>query len=125
MRYLLGFAFLLLIISCNNYGKKLKYGTSEVYYTTNVTEDLAKKLGDYLEKAEFFQAGRRISVQLDKAADTFLFRMVVKKEFVNNPSYIESGKITITELSQNVFDSKPVLVHFCDDHLKTVRIIRL
>jgi hypothetical protein len=125
MRYLLGLAFLLLVCSCNNYGKKLKYGNSEVYYTTNVTEDLAKKLGDYLEKAQFFQADRRISVQLDKAADTFLFRMVVKKDFVNNPDYIESGKTSITELSKNVFDNKPVLVHFCDDHLKTVRIIRL
>lgn len=125
MRFLLSLAFLLLIISCNNYGKKLKYGNSEVYYTTNVTEDLAKKLGDYLEKVQFFQPGRRISVQLDKAADTFLFRMVVKKEFVNDPKYIESGKTSITEFSQNVFDSKPVIVHFCDDHLKTVRIIRL
>jgi hypothetical protein len=124
MRYLLGLTFLLLISSCTNYGKKLKYGKSEVYYTTNVTEDLAKKLGDYLDKVRFFQPGRKISVQLDKAEDTFLFRMVTKKEYVDDPKFIQNGKTSITEFSQNVFDSKPVVIHFCDDHLKTLRIIR-
>lgn len=125
MRYLLGLTFLLLISSCTNYGKKLEYGKSEVYYTTNVTEDLAKKLGDYLEKVQFFQPGRKISVQLDKAEDTFLFRMVTKKEYIDDPKFIQNGKTSITEFSQNVFDSKPVVIHFCDDHLKTLRIIRL
>jgi hypothetical protein len=125
MRYLLGLALLLLISSCNNYGKKLKYGNNEVYYTTSVTEEQAKKLGDYLEKAKFFTGDRRKSVQLDKSADTFLFRMVVMDKFLNDPAYIESGKTSITELSQNVFDMKPVVIHFCDDHLKTIRIVRL
>lgn len=126
MRYLLSLALLLIISSCNNYGKKLKYGKNELYYTPNVTEDQAKKLGDVLEKAGFWSNGdQRKSVQLDKSTDTFLFRMVVQDKFMNDPKFIENAKTGITELSQNAFNSQPVVMHFCDDHLKTVRIIRL
>lgn len=126
MRYLLAFAILLIISSCDNYGKKIKYGKNDLFYTEKVTEDQAKKLGDVLEKAGFWSNGdQRKSVQLDKSADTFLFRMVVQDKFRDDQQFIEKAKTGITELSQNAFNSQPVVMHFCDNHLKTVRIVRL
>jgi hypothetical protein len=125
MRYLFAITLLFILSSCNNYGKKLKYGDNDLFYTTNVTEDQAKKLGDVLEKSGFWANGGRKSVQLDKSADTFLFRMVVLDKYKNDSSFIEKAKTSITELSQNAFNSEPVVMHFCDDHLKTIRVVRL
>lgn len=124
MRYITSIAILLIICSCTGYGEKIPYGKSEVYYTDNVSKEQAQKLGDYLQANQFFQEGRKISVQLDKAADTMLFRMVVLDNFVNDSSYIENAKFSVSKLSKDVFDMKPTIFHFCDDHFKTVRIVR-
>ncbi len=63
-------------LACSSYGTKLDFNGGELYYTDNVTEADAKKLGDYLVKSGFF-GGRQVTVQLDKAGATYQFRMVV------------------------------------------------
>lgn len=124
MKFLPLLAALLILASCKNYGKKIPYGKSEVFYTENVTREQAQKLGDYLNQNHFFKDDKKASVQLDKSADTFLFRMVVLDNFVNDESYINNAKIFTTELSDKVFDQKPVLINFCDKYFSTVRVVR-
>jgi len=76
----LAMAILLAVgLGCSSYGTKLDYNGGELYYTKNVTESEAKKLGDYLVKEEFFD-GKEKTVQLDKSGSTYQFRMVVQKD---------------------------------------------
>ena len=125
MKYFLSLALVsILFSSCSDFGTKLKYGKGELYYTKNVTEAQASKLGTYLKEQQFFTDERKISVQLDKSSDTFLFRMVVLDSFLNNPGYLDMARTFTGELSENVFEKKPVVIHFCDNKLKTERVIK-
>jgi hypothetical protein len=113
---------LLKITSCTNYGKKLTFNGGELYYTTQVTEADAKKLGDYLVKEKFFD-GNKKTVQLNKNGETYEFRMVVIKDGEKGPDTVATFTSVAKELSENVFSGAKVVVHLCDDHLKTLRVI--
>ena len=122
-----GFAIFLLsclvLTSCNNYGTKLKFKKGELYYTKKVTKQQAEKLGNYLVAQNFFSDDHAITVQLDKSGDTTLFRFVVMNEYLNNEDYARQAATFCNEISKDVFDNKPVVMHFCDDHLKTKKVV--
>lgn len=102
---------------------KLEYNGGELFYTTNVTEAEAKKLGDYMVKEGFYD-GTKKSVELDKSGPTYQFRMVVMKEKQNDPATISTMKTVANELSGNVFDNAPTEVHICDDRLRTLHVVK-
>jgi hypothetical protein len=110
-------------LACSSYGTKLEFNNGELYYTDNVTETDARKLGDYLVKAGFFD-GKKITVQLDKAGSTYQFRMVVVKEKQNDDATMEIMKTFAGEISDKVFNGAPTELHICDDQLKTIRVIK-
>jgi hypothetical protein len=112
------------MLGCNSYGTKLEYGKGELYYTKNVTEAEAKKLGDYLNKEKFFE-GEGKTVQLDKSGDTYQFRIVLKEGLDKDEKYITGGRNAAIEISKNVFDGAKVEVHLCDNKLKTLRVVTM
>jgi hypothetical protein len=118
---LIGIA-LLRITSWNNYGKELTFNGGELYYTSQVTEADAKKLGEYLVKEKFFD-GTRKTVQLNKNGGTYEFRMVMIKDGEKAPNTVETFTAVAKELGENVFNGGKVVVHLCDDRLKTLRVI--
>jgi hypothetical protein len=118
---LIGIA-LLKITSCNNHGKKLTFNGGELYYTSQVAEAEAKKLGEYLVKEKFFD-GTSKTVQLNKNGANYEFRMVMIKDGEKAPNTVETFTAVSKELSDNVFNGGKVVVHLCDDHLKTLRVI--
>ena len=120
----LAMAILLVVgLACNQYGEKLEYNGGELYYTKNVTEAEAKKLGDYMVKEGFYD-GTKKSVQLDKSGSTYQFRMVVVKDKQTDPATAAAMKNIANELSQNVFNNAPTEVHICDDQLKTLQVVK-
>lgn len=110
------------MLGCSSYGTKLVFNGSDLFYTKNVTEAEAKKLGDYLVKSEFFGANKG-TVQLDKSGDTYQFRMVVKEGVVIDELPVPLFKTIATELSKNVFNGAKVEVHLCDANLKTIKVV--
>ena len=110
-------------LACSSYGTKLDFNNGELYYTDNVTESDAKKLGEYLVKSGFFD-GKKLTVQLDKSGSTYQFRMVVVKEKQNDEATIELMKSFAGEISEDVFNDAPTELHICDDQLKTIRVVR-
>ena len=110
-------------LACGSYGTKLDFNGGELYYTDNVTEADAKKLGDYLVKSGFFD-GRKITVQLDKSGSTYQFRMVVVKEKQNDDATMILMKAFAGEISEDVFNDAPTELHICDDQLKTLRVLK-
>ena len=110
-------------LACTGYGTKLDFNNGELYYTDNVTESDAKKLGDYLVKSGFFN-GRKITVQLDKSGATYQFRMVVQPEKQNDEATMVLMKAFASEISEEVFNNAPTELHICDDQLKTIRVLK-
>jgi hypothetical protein len=103
-------------------GKKLMFNEGELYYTANVTEDQAKKLGDYLVQEGFFD-GNRKTVQLDRNGDVIQFRCVVKEEYREDERQLKNLRFISHELSLNVFEGADVEVHVCDDRMKTLKVL--
>lgn len=120
----LAMAVLLLVgLACNQHGEKLEYNGGELYYTKNVTEADARKLGEYLVKQNFFD-GKPKTVQLDKSGATYQFRMVVQKEKQTDEATALIMKVFAIQLSSEVFDDAETEVHVCDENLKTLRVIK-
>lgn len=118
-------AILLMVgLACSTgYGTKLEFNGGELYYTDNVTEAEAKKLGTYLVEQEFFD-GVPKTVQLDKSGSTYQFRMVVLPEKRNDEAIMEALKTSATQISDDVFNNATVEVHVCDDQLKTLKVVK-
>lgn len=110
-------------LACSTYGTKLDFNGGELYYTDNVTEADANKLGEYLVKSGFFD-GRKITVQLDKSGATYQFRMVVVPEKQNDEATMILMKAFAGEISGDVFNDAPTELHICDDQLKTLRVLK-
>lgn len=113
----------LLSAACSNYGTKLDFKKGELYYTSNVTEDEAKKLGNYLTEIDYFNDQEKLSVQLDKANDTYQVRFVVKDGIENNEQIQQQFKQLAKIMSGKVFGGAKTEVHFTDQHLKTLKVL--
>ena len=74
---LIGCLLTIPMLGCNSLGTKLEFNGGELYYTKNVNEAEARKLGEYLVNEKFFDGAKK-TIQLDKSGDTYLFRAVVK-----------------------------------------------
>jgi preprotein translocase subunit SecF len=109
-------------LACSGHGTKIEYNGGELYYTDNVTEAEAKKLGDYLVKQEFFD-GKPKSVQIEKSGSTYQFRMVVVPEKQNDESTLQIFKAFAKQLSTDVFNGAPTELHVCDEQLKTLKVV--
>jgi uncharacterized protein (DUF2267 family) len=108
-----------------DFGTELKFGeNNQLYYTTNVKEEEAKALGDYLVKQEFFvEDGNNRSAQLNKNGSTYEFRIVVKTGLDQDQDTIDTMKVVAADLSENVFGGETVDIHLCDDTLETLRVV--
>jgi len=113
---------LLRIASCNNYGKKLTFNGGDLFYTSQVTEGEAKKLGDFLVKEQFFDGAKK-TVQLNKTGGTYEFRMVSKAGTDKDQKMVDLAKNFAKQISLEVFNGSDTVIHLCDDHLKTLRVV--
>ncbi|MCX5657233.1 MAG: hypothetical protein NTZ48_03270 [Candidatus Omnitrophica bacterium] len=105
------------------WGKRFVYNGGSLFYTSAVTESETRKLGDYLLKAGFFQKGKRGTVQLNKEAEIYQFRMVVRKGLEKDMEFFRTAGLFAAELSRGVFEGKPLEIHLCDDKLKTIQVV--
>ncbi len=114
-----------LLASCNNYGKKVKKGTVEVYYKDGIGENEASRTAAVLAEIDSVQnnnSKETRSMQLVAAKDTVIFRMVANKdklEGVDDMAFQAIGTI----ISDSVFSGKPVTVELTDNTFKTFKKI--
>lgn len=123
-RAVIGFLFLCAMLACASYGKRLEFNQGELYYTSAVTEDEAKNLGNYLVKVGYF-ADKKVAVQLDKSGDTYQVRFVVQKGGENNQEAIAAFKELVNMISKDVFKGAKTEIHLCDDSLKTIKVVKM
>ncbi|MDP2278599.1 MAG: hypothetical protein Q8K51_10295 [Nitrospirota bacterium] len=110
------------------WGKVLKYGSGgSLFYTSDVTEEEARRLRDYFLKIKTFQDEPPI-VQLARKGNVYEVRMVVDKEVIEKElppevmGPVEAAGLLAEEVSKEVFNGAKVEWHLCDDSFKTLRI---
>lgn len=111
------------IYSMDGYGEKLEFNGTDVYYTEEVTEADAQKLGVYLLSSEFADGGEK-SVQLSKRDSVYLFRMVVMDGITKDSTNDITFMAMAWTLSANVFDNAPVELEACDNTFETLRVYK-
>jgi hypothetical protein len=111
-----------ILISCANHGKEKNFNGVQLFYTSSISEAEANTLGNYLIKSEFAD-GEQKTVQLNKSGNTYEFRMVVKTGIEQDQEYTDLGKLMAAEISSEVFNGQQVDLHFCDENLKTLRVL--
>lgn len=116
--------FSLTIVACSGYGKKLEYNKTEVYYTSNVKKSEAEKLGEFLVSSGFAGENEK-SVQLSKNEESgnYQFRMVTTEKAANSESYQTIFKMFAKQISDSVFNKKPVDFHVCNNTFETLKVI--
>jgi hypothetical protein len=109
-----------MLLSCSNYGDKLEFNATEVYYKDGVTEAEATQLGNYLVTSEFAD-GTTKSVQFvrNKESQNLTFRMVMLEEAAKDATNDVMFKLFARELS-NEF-KQPVDFEACDNTFKTLK----
>lgn len=115
-------AMTVLLTACTNHGKKMKVeGTKgEVYYKGDgVTEDDAKKLGDFLKEQQFFNNEKGASVQLMKEGEEYTVRFVYDKKVYDTLKGAEEAfKLLAIKASKDLFGDKKVKIALANKTFK-------
>jgi hypothetical protein len=119
---IIGCFVMCLMLGCNSYGTKLVFNGGELYYTKNVTETEANKLGDFLVGSGYF-TGDKKSVQLDKSGETYQVRMAVKEGIDKDEKFLALYPVYAAAISKNVFNGAQVEIHLTDAQLKTLKVV--
>ena len=114
-----------LMFGCNSKGTRLEYNGNELYYTKNVTEAEAKKLGEYLFNGGAYASENKGTIQLDKSGETYQVRIVVKEGTDKDENYQKVIAGFAKGISKNVFNGAKVEVQLCDDKLNTLKTIQM
>ncbi len=121
MKKLLFLILPLLLASCTDYGEKVTYNGTDVYYKDGATLEDADKLGAYLEEAEFADGVEKSVMIVKNEGGNYVFRMVVQEG-------AEEGNDTMFQLmamgiSMGAFDNQPIDVDLCDNTFQTLKTI--
>jgi hypothetical protein len=114
----------IILTSCNDYGKKVAIGKNEVFYKEDgVVEADAKKLGDYLKIAGYFNDSAAKSVQLTKQDNAYVLRLVVDKDKLdtNDQSMMNQYWLMQDLVSQNAFNGAKTKIILADTKLKDIQ----
>lgn len=111
---------LILMASCENYGDKLTFDGTDIYYKDGVTKEQATQLGNYLI-AEEFADGSEKAVQLLKDTETniFTFKMIVDESILDDTSYDYIFKTFARDLSEEF--KTPIDFHLADNAFNTLK----
>lgn len=118
---------LLTLVSCTNYGDKVKEDNIEVYYKGDISKDLAQKTAriiNWIDENSPNPTAQK-SFQLLKGDGKFTCKMVVanaKKEEVDKMPPTSFQAIA-NILCDSVFAGTPVDLDLTDNKFKTIRLI--
>ncbi|MFL5772959.1 MAG: hypothetical protein ACJ75F_07370 [Flavisolibacter sp.] len=119
--FVLASAFVL--VSCNDYGKKVKINDNlEIYVKGDgVTQNDARKLGNYFAELSRDSKNQK-SLQLSKDSGKYEVKMVVDQERMKaNAVTDESFTALKTLIETQVFNNQPVKFTITDDHFKGLK----
>lgn len=111
-----------LVSSCTDFGEKKIFNGTEVYYKDGVTEAEADELGKNLIESGFSN-GEVKSVQFVKDGETYVFKMVIKEQFLEDKSLENIFNVFPKELSG--YMNLPIDLHLCDNQFNTIRVYKL
>ncbi len=105
-----------------SFGKKLVFNGGDLYFTSTVTPESAKKVGNYLVKSNFFDGSSK-SALLNRTGDIHEFKISIKTGAEDDPNILAAGTQLISDLSKDIFDGSQVNVYLTDNEFKTLKVL--
>lgn len=104
------------------YGDVYKIGKHHIYYQNKISRSEAEQTGAFLKRNDFYVDGQQKDLQLDKAGDTVLVKMIVDREKFTAEN--KGAFVALTGLfSDSVFTGKPVNILVCNDQFEPYQTI--
>ena len=103
-------------------GGELTYGKASLGYTKEAGAEAAKKLGDFLAKEVAF-GDSNLKVQLDKAGETWILRILADKDLRGSADYEAACRELAGLIAKSVWPNSKVELHICDETWKTLKIV--
>ena len=112
------------LVSCNDYGKKVKISDkTEIYIKKDATEDEAKKLGAYIESLS--KDNNEKSFQLSKENGDYTVRMVINQDEVKKDPSLKMSFMALRFLfNDKVFNGSKVNMILTDNHFKDLETVK-
>jgi hypothetical protein len=95
-------------------------GGEEVYYRRGATAADARKLGEFLREAGYFDGQNPTSVLVSRAGDRLVVSFVVAESAIHSADARDGFRASGRQASERVFDGRPVTVELCDEALDVV-----
>lgn len=102
---------------------RLTFKQGEVHFSKPVTEDEARRVGEYLVRQQIFSDERGSTVQLHQEQGQYLLRFVISTKYAEDPLTAIQFGIIGSQVATDVLGGKPLEVGFTDDRLKLTRIV--
>jgi hypothetical protein len=114
----IGGAFTFETIFSDEWSQKLVFGPGEeVYYTRDVTEAEARRLGQFLQEDGYFAGRGPSSVQLSRETDRIVVSFVVKRNAWKDPQIVAGFREIGQDISTRLYGGRLVEVRLCDEEL--------
>lgn len=97
----------------DDFGKHISVDNNKIFYKGAATEAEARNTGAFLNRQGFYDGKNEKDIQLDKAGDTVLFKMIVDTSKVDKNTE-EAFRSLNAIFSDSVFQQKPVNVLLCN-----------
>ena len=99
----------------------LAFGGSELYYTDPVTDDEARAVGEYFQKAGFFGNDRATSVHLGRDGATYQLRFIVTDAAAAaDPGTMAAFSELTGTMAEEALGAQAVTMHLCDSEFRTL-----
>jgi hypothetical protein len=104
---------------------KMVFGKGELYYTEPVTAAEAKAVGELLMQSGFFSDDKAASVHIGREDGAYQLKFVIDPTRGAAPevkaAFLELSRVIAVE----ALGGRPVVLHLCDDHFRTLQRERL
>ena len=97
------------------------FGKGELCYTEHVTEDEARRVGEFLVRQQYFSDERQTTMQLHKEQGQYLLRFVINSSYKDDPEIKALFKKLSRDIATNALGGRPVVLHLCDEYLRTLQ----
>jgi hypothetical protein len=109
--------------AARRHGKKLDYDGSDLYYKSPVTEEEAKKLGDFLVKSGVFDKEKPKSAQLIKEGSVYHVRFIIEDGKHDDPMLAFAMMLMSAGMKTEVFGDKRFEIQLCKDDFEVVKTL--
>jgi hypothetical protein len=99
---------------------RLPVGKSEIFYTHPVTVAHARAVARQLQDIEFFADDRAASVHLSREEGTYHLRFIVDPSRATESETVQAFSELARIIAASSLGAEPVVVHLCDDELRTL-----